>query len=677
VVRNALLMLPMGCAAHERVMRVDGDALNFSRFADLPPKTFFRWDVEPDGRTLSALIQLGYRGAWYGQVPVEAEHLTLFTYRQEGADFWGRSMLRAAYTHYYAKLMLYRIRGIGAEKSSVGIPCVTLGAGASSEDRATAVAYVTAIAAHQRTGLVLPNGATFKIHGVEGSVFDSMEDIVHHNEQISFVALDFFSNLGRGGKSGAGGNRALQSGQGKFFQLALQNAADYVAQRITDSDLAAWTAFNYGPDAPVPRLAAANVQSRGFEEVMGVLTEAAQAGLVVSDQPLRDQVRAEAGFDQETRDGIVAVKGETIDLGSGTEISGRSAGEIATGGGSQGQQEAGGGGQKTVGGPQQAGGGGENEPAAAPVPAPAKKGPPPATASRQKESARLSERPAGRARTVPSQFWKEGHDPALKNVHPTERHVDFPGHQRELDAAEAELERTLKGTKRKIVRGMAEKAAAAVKGGASPASLAFSVPEGLKEAVQPLTARVYRHFRGQVRVEHGRLRWGGPAALGEQTLQDQGADASDVPGLIAEIAAEGYTSELGQALKRSMLRLRADQTVDLSSLSKSEIADLLYDGVIAPGTGIPAVSDNLEGNIAAGAVRGAFRRGRSDEAQQIIDEMGRQGVPVRMIRVAVLDKNVCGPCADADGQPWPPDVPVNSICEGGDLCRCEPIEEAF
>ena len=307
VIRNALLMLPFGCAAHEDVYTVDKGMLRLRMLADLLPVTFYRFHVDDDGRTLLYLGQYGYRGARFEQVSVPADKLTVFTFRREGANFWGRSTLRPAYPHWYIKNQLYRIDAIGAERNSLGVPVIIMPPGFSKEDHDAAVNFVTQLAAHERTGVVLPNGATFEILGVRGTLKDLAPSIQHHNEQISMQALAMFMNLGRT----QSGSRSLGREQTKFFMLSLQNVANKIAEQITNTTIRRLVYYNFGLDAPCPKLIAANVQARALEDIVDALTRFAQAGLIVSDYDLRAFIRKELALPEETSEGVVASKGGT------------------------------------------------------------------------------------------------------------------------------------------------------------------------------------------------------------------------------------------------------------------------------------------------------------------------------------------------------------------------------
>ena len=315
VLRNALLMLPFGCSVHEDVYTIDGGMLRLRLLADLLPLTFYRFHVDEDGRTLLYLGQYGYRGARFEQVSVPADKITLFSFRREGANFWGRSVLRPAYPHWYVKNQLYRIDAIAAERNSLGVPVIVLPAGFSKEDHDAAVNFVTQLAAHERTGVVLPNGTTFEITGIKGALKDLNPSIQHHNEQISIQALAMFMNLGRT----ATGSRSLGRDQSKFFMLSLQNVANKIAELISHTTIRRLVYYNFGLDAPCPRLVAANVQARALEDIVDALTRFAEAGLVVSDRGLRARIREDLALPEETQEGVVTIKSEMVTPSGPTE----------------------------------------------------------------------------------------------------------------------------------------------------------------------------------------------------------------------------------------------------------------------------------------------------------------------------------------------------------------------
>ena len=311
VVRNALLMLDFGCAVHEEVWRVDGSCIRLRKLAARLPLTFYRWHTEADGETLIALEQYGYRGGRFLSTLLPADKISRFTYHQERANFWGLSLQRSMYPHWYIKNRLYRIDAIACERNSLGVPVWRLPSGFSREDRDAAFSFVTQLAAHEATGAVEPPGdpaSGLRVVGYQGQVRDLMPSIQHHNVMISRAALALFMDLG----TSESGSRALGESQGDFFMLSLQALADQIAWEITNTSIRRLVAFNFGENAPCPRLLAANVQSRGLAALVDALTKFAQAGLVVSEENLRRFIREELALPDESTEGVVAIRSESI-----------------------------------------------------------------------------------------------------------------------------------------------------------------------------------------------------------------------------------------------------------------------------------------------------------------------------------------------------------------------------
>jgi len=126
--------------------------------------------------------------------------------------------------------------------------------------------------------------------------------IQHHNVMISRAALALFMDLGQAEH----GSRALGKEHGDFFLLALQNLADQIALSITNTTVRRLVAYNFGANAPVPRLVAANVQARGLEELVDALVRFAQAGLLTPEENLRQFIRQELALPDESAKGAGA-----------------------------------------------------------------------------------------------------------------------------------------------------------------------------------------------------------------------------------------------------------------------------------------------------------------------------------------------------------------------------------
>ncbi|TAM79172.1 MAG: hypothetical protein EPN47_19380 [Acidobacteria bacterium] len=296
VLRNALLMLAFGAAAHEEIYAVDGARVRLARLAPRLPVTFYRWITDEDGETLLALNQYGYRNSNFESVEIPADRLAVFTFNKEGANFFGRSMLRPAYMHWYIKHNLYRIDAIAGERNGLGIPTIEQGTNASREDRQAAASWVTQLAAHEKTGIALPAGWKLTLQGVQGQVRDLFNSIEHHNIEISRTALAFFMNLGQSSKSS--GNRALGQEMTDFFFLAVQATADQIARTITATSVKRLVDYNWDGVGKYPTLQVSNLRSRNLDQTLTALSQLATAKVMAPYPELAQHIARELGLPQ-------------------------------------------------------------------------------------------------------------------------------------------------------------------------------------------------------------------------------------------------------------------------------------------------------------------------------------------------------------------------------------------
>jgi phage gp29-like protein len=291
VLRNALLMLDFGCSAHEEVWRIDGNRVRIAKLAPRPPVTFQRWITDQD-EGLVAIEQYGAKGQTYVTATVPAEKLALFTHEQEGSNFAGRSVLRACYQHWYIKSNLYKIDAIAAERNGMGVPYIIMGTDAKKEDRETALAYVAKLSTHEKAGVVLPNGWTFGLKGVEGATRDPQDAMAHHNMMIAMSALAQFMMLGQS----SGGNRALGESLGDFFYLALQATAKTIEQELSRTTIRRLVDFNFAGITRYPRITAQKIQAIKFEMLHMALKGLSGVGLVQGDDELESYLRKMMGL---------------------------------------------------------------------------------------------------------------------------------------------------------------------------------------------------------------------------------------------------------------------------------------------------------------------------------------------------------------------------------------------
>lgn len=178
-----------------------------------------------------------------------------------------------------------------------------------------------------------------------------------------------------------------------------------------------------------------------------------------------------------------------------------------------------------------------------------------------------------------------------------------------------------------------------------------------------------------------------PASYHELTLQASSAIRTSLRDRLIETHRRGrllVASELGQ--KEAVPDDEFDDLDELTDLTDSRIANDVQSRIIAAATRhrllgltgaelltaiqneITAGSVSYIDRAATGLANKVINIGRMDEAERRRDDWERVEYS------ALLDQNVCGPCAAEDGQEAENEADLtptpNPECEGGDWCRC-------
>lgn len=305
VIDNGLLALDFGSAAHENVWAVDDGKIVLADCAARLPITFFRYLVDAHDHLL-ALEQLGYGGGTYQrvQIPRIDKHgrpthkLALFVFRQEGANFWGRSILREAYQHWYLKKKLYAIDAIACEKNGMGFPFMTYGPNAKKEDIKIVKGWLAKLGTHEGAFGAAPDGYKLEFLAVKGQPRSCEGSIHHHDVKIAGTTLAGFLLLGE--QKGA---RSLGDTLSDFFAMALQSVASDCEDVINESTIRPLVDFNFpgfggNGGHRYPELRAQKILSLKIETVMKALADLANGnvGVIEPDDDLENDVRSKLGL---------------------------------------------------------------------------------------------------------------------------------------------------------------------------------------------------------------------------------------------------------------------------------------------------------------------------------------------------------------------------------------------
>ncbi|MHB0874562.1 MAG: phage portal protein family protein [Anaerolineae bacterium] len=622
--RHALLMLAYGHSVFEKVLERRDGKIIYRKLAPRLPVSIAKWDMERDGG-LKGVEQLVWTGTAYERPYIPVDKLLVFSYRKEGANWMGQSLLRAAYKHWYYKDQFYRIDAIANERHGVGVPYVKMSADATEADYTEAAAILAALHAHEQASVVgKPSWDEFSIIGMGaaggGTLKSTMESINHHDVMIARSVLAQFLNLG----SGDTGSFALSKDQSSFFLLALRALANQICDTVNEYAIKPLVDLNWSVKA-YPKLVCTKLESRDLTAYGSAVKALIDAGAIVVDEGLRATLRDMYGLPEENPEEIAAQQQAQAEALATAKAALQQQGQPPEG--------------QAAGDAQQGGKSGPviSEDTSGEDKVPADKG----------KDQKLSDHHAHAHRLSDGPFWRELRASEDRATMEGLRDTLEQGRQAYVAAAKTVVSRQMDRLIELVLPAIEAKDAA------KAGNLTVPYKAELADALAVVLQRLYVEGKGSVGLER----------MAKTQLPQPASFALVDPELLAE--------EFLRAKAKSAANILA---VRLLAALTWEALDQIKDGEAEE----PALRSVLEmlseknlQDMANTSVPEAANLGRRDAVTEIADEIDHAEYS------AILDSNVCGVCRDLDGLEVTLDdpryeqyMPPNPECEGGDRCRC-------
>jgi hypothetical protein len=270
-VRHALLMLPFGFSALEKVYEYRDGLILPRKLDPRLPQSVARWKFDKDKHRLTHMIQLDTDG---NEIEIPIEKLLIFTIEKEGDNWEGIPILRPAYKGWYIKDTLEKINAIMHDRWGAGIPEMTVPKGIErgSDQWKEAEKLLQDVHANEKGYILKNEGYVFTVNGGEkGKGTDVLGSIKYYDEAIATALLAMFLSLG----ASKTGNRSLGETFFDAFLMSIQAFADYIAEvinRFCVRELVNlnWNVENY-PTFKVKRVQSLALQAIGYLVQTGAL----------------------------------------------------------------------------------------------------------------------------------------------------------------------------------------------------------------------------------------------------------------------------------------------------------------------------------------------------------------------------------------------------------------------
>lgn len=231
------------------------DGWRLRKLAPRMPGSISKIHVAKDGG-LAGITQLGYhpsvaaRRRGLGllamevpQIPVEA--LAAYVWRREGANWFGRSMLRPLYSPWTLKDRALRVDALKNERFGMGIPVVSTPEGG---DPVQSARLAQAMRASEFGGVGTAPGQNVGVEGVRGSLPDVLASIRYYDESMARAFMAMVVQLGQTQT----GSRALGETFSDFFQVLVEAVADWYKSTTNEHVIEDLVDWNWGEDEQAP-----------------------------------------------------------------------------------------------------------------------------------------------------------------------------------------------------------------------------------------------------------------------------------------------------------------------------------------------------------------------------------------------------------------------------------------
>jgi phage gp29-like protein len=266
-----LLYLDYGVMPFEIIWEFrENGFIGVRKLASRWPTTIYDWQL-PNGD--NGITQDTTNGVF--KIPMDK--LIIFVNQKEGDNWWGISLLRSAYKHWYMKDKFYLIDAISAERQGLGVPIGFVPVGATDEDKDEMEKIVKNLRVNEKGFAVAEEG--FRIEFLDmkaGTTKNLVPSIQNHDRAITLNVLAQFLMLG----GTAVGSFALSADQSKLFILSLEAVANHIKDNINRYLIKKLVDYNYNDVKEYPTLEVEKIGTVDANSLTTSLQRAYQTGFL-------------------------------------------------------------------------------------------------------------------------------------------------------------------------------------------------------------------------------------------------------------------------------------------------------------------------------------------------------------------------------------------------------------
>ena len=287
ILMDAMLCADFGFMVFEKVWenrKIDGQTRTvLKKLAPRHPADVLEIQYDKNGGPKAVVFNVVDANGNADERKIDIEKLLIITYQQEVGNLRGRSVLRAAYQHYYYKTQLYKIDAIQKERHGIGIPVIKLPPGFTAQDKQEANALGRNLRTNERAHIVLPPNWDIFFAKLEGNPVNALESIKYHDQVIRDSVLAGF----------LGQDAATNDDDLSLFYKSTRFVANAICDAFNTYLVSDIIRYNYGKDeVKTPRLQVRQIGEQADNRTLSfTLRNLVGAGIIRPDDVLENYVR--------------------------------------------------------------------------------------------------------------------------------------------------------------------------------------------------------------------------------------------------------------------------------------------------------------------------------------------------------------------------------------------------
>lgn len=293
-----LTHLDMGFSVHEKVLDVE---LVFGSYRIILKDLAFRkqtsisrWQA---GDNKPGVTQISSDGT---SLPIDLDRLVVFTNEQEGDNYEGISILRAAYKHWYYKDKLYQIDAIGHERQALGVVKIHHPKNPDDKSKNEAEEAARNLRANEEAFIFEPEGWTMEFMDMKaGTLKETLPSIEHHDLQIPSSVMAGFMKLG---STSGSGSRSVGEVQYKAFEQQVLSVAEYIADTMNQYVIKELINLNFSNVTEYPKLSVGALDKDSLNELAESYKTLVDAGAITPTEEDEAYLRGRLGLPERPDD---------------------------------------------------------------------------------------------------------------------------------------------------------------------------------------------------------------------------------------------------------------------------------------------------------------------------------------------------------------------------------------